>query len=196
MGAQAPFTFGGSMSVISICNSALIKIGGERIAALSDDTLEGQLCNEQYDKLRDEVLRAHPWNFAIRRVSLAKTATVPAFEFENEYQLPSDVLRVLRLENQDSRFKIEGDKLLCNDDDVKILYIAREEDTTKYDAIFKEALALRMAAEFAYSLVQSSSLQQNMTRAYQMMLRDARTADAQEGTPDKVWSDDWLSSRL
>ena len=40
---------------VSICNSALIKVGAERITSLSDSNKRAQLCSEQYSKMRDEV---------------------------------------------------------------------------------------------------------------------------------------------
>ena len=44
-------------SEVAICNSALIKIGAAEITSLSDVNKRAQLCNEQYSKLRDELLR-------------------------------------------------------------------------------------------------------------------------------------------
>jgi len=54
----------------AICNSALLKIGASTIVSLSDSSVEAEACNEQYTKLRDELLRSHPWNFAMKRVFL------------------------------------------------------------------------------------------------------------------------------
>jgi len=182
-------------SVVSICNSALIKIGADRISSLTEDSKEAQLCNEQYEKLRDEVLRAHPWNFAIKRAELGKLADAPLFEYSNQFFLPNDCVKVLKLENIDAVYKIEGRSILTNESTVKIQYISRELDVTKYDPIFQEALALRLATELAYPLLQSASLQQAMEKSYLRVLKDARSMDGQEGTPDNLIRDEWLLSR-
>ena len=82
-------------NAVDICNSALIKLGAGRITSLSDDSKAGKLCNEQYDKIRKQLLRSHPWNFAIRRKALTKTANTPAYKYSSEFLLPTDCLRVL-----------------------------------------------------------------------------------------------------
>jgi len=52
-------------------NSALMKIGEARLSDLDTDTGDvAARCREQFDKLRQEVLRAHPWNCAMRRAKL------------------------------------------------------------------------------------------------------------------------------
>lgn len=55
---------------VDICNAALIKVGAETITALSDNNKRARACNERYADIRDVVLAAHPWNFAIGRTQL------------------------------------------------------------------------------------------------------------------------------
>ena len=81
----------------SICNSALIKIGADRINSMTETNRRAQLCNEQYSKVRDEVLRSHPWNFAITRAEFSQLTTTPSFGYNYEYSIPSDCLRILSL---------------------------------------------------------------------------------------------------
>lgn len=61
-------------SDVQIVNLALTRLGDLRIAALSDATPAAQAANAVYASLRDEVLRAHPWNFAIQRATCGKVA--------------------------------------------------------------------------------------------------------------------------
>jgi hypothetical protein len=197
-------------SPVKICNNALIKLGAERINALTDDNKRARLCNERYNDLRREVLRCHPWNFALKRVELVKLVTVPEFEFNYEFQLPVDVLRVLRIDESisggtpftspinfgEAKYKIEGRKLLSNDDTVKILYIYDLTDTTKFDANFDDVLATRIAAELAYNLVQSNSLATNLFNLYDLALGRARTKDGQEGSPDDLNPDFFINARF
>ncbi len=89
---------------VSICNSALIKLGAERINTLDDDSKTARACKEQYPKVRDDMLRSHKWNFAIGRQSLAKSATfIPVFRFESAFPYPANVLRVLKLDVNEGR---------------------------------------------------------------------------------------------
>ena len=182
---------------VSICNSALIKVGAERITSLSDTNKRAQLCDEQYDKIRDEVLRSHPWNFAIKRVELTSTGTTPAFGYDYEYTIPTDVLRILSLHDNTIKWRVEANrKLLSDSATVKIEYIAQITAAAEYDSYFAEALALRLAAELAYPLVQSIRLQENLMQRFEMHIRNARSFDAQEGTPWDLTDDGWIETRL
>jgi hypothetical protein len=226
-------------SPVQICNAALLKLGAERINSLSESNKRARLFNERYNSIRKEVLRAHPWNFAIRRASLARLPESPAYEYDFQYQLPNDCLRVLETEadkdnpsgdilgNSVTKFKIEGRRLLtnatsitngyctisgystqqtCEDNggtwvpestgSVKIRYIADITETSEFDPNFDEALALRLAGEFAYALVQSNSLTSSMFSLYELALARAKTQDGQEGSPDSLQPDFFLSSRF
>lgn len=183
-------------SEVSICNSALLKIGAERITALSDSNKRAIACNEQYSKCRDEVLEAHPWNFAIKRVELSQNATGPAFGYTYAYDLPADCLRVLEMSDTDITYEIEAGTLITDEDTAKIKYIAQTADTTLFSPTFSEALALRLASDLAYHLVQSSALQAALYKAYTEFLANAKTVDAQGGgTPLAPIEGEWIDVR-
>lgn len=184
------------MSEVSICNSALIKIGASRIASLSEQSKEGKICFEQYPLLRDEVMASHPWNFAIKREALALLPSTPAFGFGFEFQLPNDCLRVIALDTKHIDYQVEGDRLLCDEQNMSIRYIAKIEDTTKFSPMFIATLAHRLAADLAYPLVQSNTVAREMRLTYERMLSEAKTVDAQEGTPPVLIDDTWLNSRF
>lgn len=270
-----------SATVENICNSALTKIGAATISSISDTNKRALLCNEQYAKLRDDLLRSHPWNFAIKRAYLAKdtfnfvdgdvttgtdnigevghgmvtndrarlTTTVtlptglalntdyyvirvddnnfklastqanasagtavditaaaaggthtvtkkPIFEWDNYFLLPSDYLRANRLEFKEDEYAIEGSVLLTNEDEVNLVYIAQITDVTKFEKNFDELLALMLAYELSYPLVQSNSLKATLQAELNAKLRDVRSFDAQEGNFEELESDLWLNVRL
>lgn len=57
-----------------IVNLALVRLGTARISSLSDGSRNANEANAIYTLIRDEVLRAHPWNFATRKQTLEKRA--------------------------------------------------------------------------------------------------------------------------
>jgi|TARA_R100000149_G_scaffold16046_3_gene5973 hypothetical protein len=190
-------------SVVDICNSALNMLGGNTIISLTETSKNARLCNQRYELVRDAVFREHPWNCLQKRVELAQDTVAPSFEFSSAYTLPADCLRVLRSENSNfsnnERFRIEGRKLLTDESSIKILYVAAITDTTQYDASLIETLSARLAAELAYPITQSSSLMDRMFSLYQQKLKDARFADATEGTVDdetRIQADDFINARL
>lgn len=188
---------GFSVSETSICNSALIKVGSPRIADISEQSKSGILCQEQYSKLRDQVMAAHPWNFAIKRASLALLPNAPLFDYSNAFRLPDDCLRVLRVSDPLLEFKIEGTQLLCDSSVVLIRYISQVTDPTQFEPSFLTALEFRLAAELAYGLTQNATLAQTLYQAYVKELAEARSTNSQGGgTPDAVWAEDWLLRRF
>lgn len=188
-------------SEVEICNSALYKIGSKRIGALTDDSKAAIICNDQYERCRKEVLRAHPWNFAVSWVALAATTNTPvADHWDNEFLLPADVLRVLGTNLVDNSWEIgynvDGNKVLwCRDDEVKIQYIKDVKNVTRFAPDFEEALAWRLAVDLAYAIVQSQTIQRNMFGYYSAALAQARSFDAQEHGDQQVQADEFTDVR-
>ena len=185
-----------STGEIRICNSALIKIGVEPIVSFSEQTKAARFCNIQYETIRDELLSAHYWNFAMARVALAQVSTPPLFGFDYAYQLPADCLRVRQIEENDAKFKIEGRLLYTDSATANIQYVSKNTDASQYSPYFKEALASRLAADLAYPMVQSVSLSEKMFQKHQFLLVEARAFDGQEGDIDQFQEDVWLESRV
>lgn len=63
-----------AVTEVSICNMALSRIGHTTISALSDANDAARQCNLHYEPSRDGLLRAHPWNFAMKRTRLITQA--------------------------------------------------------------------------------------------------------------------------
>jgi len=183
------------MSNVDICNQALTFLAADRITSLTQNSENARRCNAIFEQTRDEVLRGHPWNFAMERVSLAVLDDEPTYEFSVAYQLPADCLRVVSTNTTDMEYKIEGRKLLCDYTGVKIRYIKRIEDPVQFDANFIEALAAKIATKLAYAITESKTLFDASVKWYAEIMADARSADAQEGTPDEYRDGDWLDAR-
>jgi hypothetical protein len=186
-----------AVSSTAICNSALIKVGAERIISLDDDNPRAVLMKEQFEKIRDELLYSHPWNFATKRQELALLTTAPDSNFSYQFQLPNDCLRVVETDLEGAnRWRVEGRKLLCDFSEIHIAFISNDIDYADYTPAFVEALACKIAADVAYSLVQNASLKELLMKEAEMKLRLARSFDAQESVGDRVYADGWLNSRF
>ena len=192
-------------SNVDICNSALNMIGASNIISLTEDSRAARVCNQRYEFVRDSVFRAHPWNCLVTRTSLAADSDTPAFEFDHQHTLPADCLRVLRPENPDTVFRVEGRKIISSTTPFKMIYVARITDPNEYDQLLIESIAARLAADVSYALVNSASLSQMLMATYDTKLSEARFVDATEGTPANTVnidraayteSDVFISSRL
>jgi hypothetical protein len=181
---------------LGIVNSALIKLGVETIASLPGTTRQGALANEQLSKVREELLYEHPWNFAMKRATLTATGNTPAFEFAYEYSLPADCLRVWCTQYEEDFYQVEGGKLYSNYSNIKIRYISNVSNAANFSPAFAELLALKLAVDLAFVLVQSNSLKNTLLQEYLVKLRDHRSTDAQENPSYNLTDDLFIESRF
>lgn len=183
-----------SNTFVSISNRALTFLGAQPITSLDDDTKEARACKRMYEQSRDQCLRGHPWNFAIKRVALPADTTAPAWDYTNAFSWPSDCLRIIEVDTLEE-WVVEGRKIVSDAAaPLNIVYIAEVTDPTTFDALFTEAYAYRLAADIAYDITASQQVLNNMETLYQRKLAEARLVDAQEALPAD--EDSWLDSRI
>lgn len=197
-------------SVIQVANRALTKLGSARITSIDDDVKAARSVKSCFEDLRDDELRAHRWQFAMKRTTLAALSTAPAFGYEYQYQVPSDFLR---LDMVDDRFPsvvmdnyigtealdwiLEGNLILTDiEAPLKLRYIAQITDPNAWDASFREALACRLAAELAEDLTQSNQKRQLAWQEYKEAISKAVRTNAIEKIPVTPPDEAWVVGRL
>jgi len=183
-------------SEVKVANLALTDLGADRIMDLNEDSVNARKVKAMFDLVRDSVLRSHPWNFAIQRLSFNKTPNIPVYDYESEFQIPGNVIRILTPEDSYVKWVQEGDKILCNDSSFKCRCIIRVTDPTRWDEIFVTTFAARLAAELAYSITNSRPIASDKWELYFAKFRMATGVDAQVGTPEELRVDEWLDSRI
>jgi len=190
-------------SVVQICNSALNQLGASSITALTEDSKNARICNERYETIRDAVYRSHPWNCLVKRVQLAQDTATPAWGFTYQYTLPSDCLRVLQIKDYNSDYKIEGRKLLIDESDVYLIYLAIETDVNQLDILLRETISAALAQDIAYAITSNLQVTKLMVEKFQAKLSEARHTDASEGyntnpevaPTDQIITEDFITSR-
>lgn len=184
-------------SVVEISNKALDKLGHGPITSLLDGTTAANLCSRNWEQIRDQVLRDHPWNFALKRASLAPDSTPPAWGFGNQFQLPADCIRLIEIKGYEkAEWQLEGRAILANDTVLYIRYVARITDPNRYDSLFVDAVAARLAMELCEPLTQSSQKIQLLAEMYNDSLTRAKRVDAQENPPSRFEESDWILARF
>ncbi len=183
-------------SEVHLVNMALIRLGQRRITDLTENTSRAILANELYPGVRDEVLTDHPWNSAVKRVSLPKLAAAPEWGFDAAFQLPGDWLALHKLELEDTRWRIERRTILADTDPLNVAYIFRLTDVGAMDELLKQAISSKLALELSLPLTGDVSKQNAMAQLYTEALGRARFKDSQQAPPlDQVASSTWLAGR-
>lgn len=183
-------------SKTAIANRALSKLGETRVSNVdTDNTKPAKVIRFMYDIVRDAMLAAYPWNFAIKRVQIAADASAPAWGYTKQYTLPVDFLALLEIRGN-PEYSIEGGKIQTNEGaPIYIRYIAQITDTGLFDALFVEAFATRMAYEGCEEITQSNTKKDLLARDLQGILKEAYASNAIQSQPQELESDTWLLSR-
>lgn len=175
---------------VSICSNALLLLGDNPINALDppDDSAAGLLAANLYPQVRQWMLRAHPWNCAIKRVILAPDTAPPPFDYAFQFSLPDDWLRTLQVGQKDIPvdFQIEGRKILCDESVFYLVYVFNNTVEATYDSMLAYMLTLAMKAAMAYPITKSSALAQLCQQELQAELKKARSVDGMENPPDTL----------
>lgn len=186
-----------AFSQVERANAALSAIGAHRISALSENSKEARVCNARFDAVRDALLRAHPWNFAMARASLPALSGTPVWGWTRAFQLPADAVRVWSVDGlRDEEWTVEGRTILADAGaPLNIRYIRRADNPATWDAGFAEAFSARLAAEIAADIVDETATTERMWGLYRDKLAEARRSDAQEGSAEWHPEPGWLAAR-
>lgn len=165
-----------ALSETSLCNTALSKIGSKRINNIETDSSEEAIqCRLHYEPTRDSLLCMFKWPFAIVRVVLSEDTNAPAFNWENQFILPTDFLRLITIDEiddtleVDDRFSIENHRILTNESTISIVYVKKVTDVTRFDPLFVEVLVLQLALKLLPSL---SGAGTGMMGFYQILYKE------------------------
>jgi len=190
-------------SVVDICNSALNLLGASTISALTDDSKNARLCNQRYSPVRNRVFRGHAWNCLHKRVQLAANSTAPVVEYTYAYALPSDCLRVLKINTgttdsiaSEIDYKLEGRNIVTDEGTVYLIYIALVTDPNEFDVYLQESISHQLAADICYAVTNNATLAKNYMERADERLREARFIDATENALDTIESSEFTDARL
>lgn len=172
---------------ISICNTALLMVGGSTINSFDDSTREAALCDAVYATTRDAQLSKFSWSFSVFQELLARTTNTPLFDYTYEYQLPTGYIRILKTDNFGNNYRILKDKLLSDQTVVELLY-QKDPGEEFYPAYFVRLLEYKLASILSLSLVQDATLASEFEKQYLMAMREARGIDSQN-SPNKLMAD-------
>ena len=188
-----------ALSQVRVANLALQKLGAQEIVSMDEDTRERRAITRCYTMLRDRELRAHNWNFSIKRKVLAPSSVAPLFEFAKAFPLPADCLRPLP-PSRDVDWTIEyheGSKhILTNEGTVIYLrYVSRVTDETQFDPLFADMLACKIAWHCCEEITQSNQKKADIEREYDKAKADAKRINAFEQATPQEPEPPWLTAR-
>lgn len=187
------------VSAVSICSNALLQLGDESIDSFSQDNARTKLCVNMFSQKRDRVLRAHPWNCAIKRVVLSPDVDEPEFGWAYKFPIPGDCLRVLSVgdpENGYDDYELESGYILMDSNVCNLRYIWRNEEPAEWDSLLVDAMTQVMVAALTYPITKSTAKQATEEEIVKRILKEARAVDGQENPPETLGESPLLAHRL
>jgi hypothetical protein len=157
-----------------------------------------------YYQARDATLEAAEWSFAIKRWKPALSAVVPIAGAAYYYPIPSDILRVLRVDRpganafggrsdphtidrqEQADWRRESDYILTNESSIVCKGIRRIEDEGIFSALFVHAFAAHLAMLAAYPITESDGKFNAMSALYTLKIKEAKSRDGQVGTSKRI----------
>ncbi len=191
-------------SNISIANKALSMLGQAPIVSFTDNSTRAKDIYEIFEQCVKEVMAEHPFNFCVKRASLAELdVDIPWVDdgLNIAYSYPSDCLRVLSINDNSVKWRVESvDDQICILSDASaplgIRYIFYNDNPAQYSPKFVEAVSARIAAELSFKILQSASGSQERWSMYtDYFLPNAISANSQEGSPIQPKQDLFVLSK-
>lgn len=200
------------MAVITdVINDALSEIGVPPISDPNEPSEQGRRGLALYPRIVRTEFRRHAWNFALTRTTLAETGVAPTWGYKYAFNLPVNHLRLWQFNdiyveallddyvNEElAPYAIEGRQILSDyAAPLKIRYIQdMQNDVTSWDSMFRDVVAVKLAAKLEPSLVKNTSRRQLLEQQYDKLLRDAKRCNAIELPPVRQPDGSWMFARI
>lgn len=177
-----------ALTEAKVVNIALARIGQrEFIDELDENTPSARVANELFGDARDVVFESFPWPFATKRSDLALITDGERDGWEYAYALPADCISPRSIYSgkrspaADERipYALEHDAttsaqiLLTDMEDAQLIYTARIETVALWPPSFVDALAWKLASDFALAIAVKPNVAQAMTVGYERALARA-----------------------
>ena len=184
-----------AISKTDILNKALTLVGAAPVISIDDQTTNARNLSRVYETALRSLLSETKWNFATTRSLLSVVTDTPAWNDIGEtyvYQKPANLIRIFGVSANNVAWREEGDLIYSDTQGLGIRYTYYLDDPSKYSAAFIDAFVDRLAADIAYSIVNSSTLAEKFYKMYESVsLPRAQSANAQTGIQQVAVDDAW-----
>ena len=178
-------------SSTTICNQALARVGAIRINDYDDDTetkVEAIYCRLFFTQTSRALMKDHYWPFAKSRVQLSANTVDPVFQYDYQYYLPTDFLRLVLFYNGSDKpdgrtyytYELEGPHLLTNESAVYLRYIKHVTDVGLWDVLFTECMILILASKLCMALKQNLDIKADIDKDLTFLMHKVRAMDRNE----------------
>jgi hypothetical protein len=177
-------------------------LGANSITSLEDDAPEAKFMKVFYMIARDAVLEEAEWTFASKYFTPARLEAVPDWGWSFAYPIPSDILRITRVDRnylggiigqysddmarRPAAHEVVSGNIHCNENAIFCKGIRRMDDEGKYSPLFVLAFAAKLAFMAALPLTESNAKQDRMAALYISEISKAKSRDGMQNTTRRM----------
>lgn len=190
---------------LTLYNSAIRKLGHERLASLAEASAARYALDDAYDETFSFCLEQGFWNFALRAVQADSSISVtPTFGYTFAFAKPEDFIRLHKMSAEETLrtplrdYVDEPNFWYANVDPLFVKYVSSDSaygaDLSIWPATFAEFMALRLAVETCKRIT-GSAPSEEMKRDLKRAKADALSKDAMNEAPGEMPTGTWVNSR-
>jgi len=191
-------------TLLGIYNDALLILGLERIATVSDSSQRRSVLDTAMNAdLVEEILEDTAWVFGKTSTKLEYNPGVePDWGYRRAFDKPANMLRLDGIYHDEyfqspvDRYQDEGDYFFADVEEVYLQYVSRSFLTTpsQWPVYFRKLVAAALARDAAPSL--GGSNMDNAMLRYEERKKSAMANDAMSGPPRKIRSGSWVRAAV
>lgn len=184
------------MTDIDIINLALSDCGVDPIVNINDNNARAKQAKAKYVAVRDSVLEAAEWSFALEQFQFAEDGTPPLFQYSHRFIIPSIVLRVCRVYNSsglpagtpmpNTDWDRKGWRIVTNQVGPIYADAVQRVGEGSFSPTMVIALAAKLTSKFAIPLTENRVLAKDFNDLYEATLTDATSLDGKQGRTKRL----------
>jgi len=163
-------------TVTDICNRALSHLGEEPIMEGDSTSKKARSCRAWYDVTRLDLLRNHPWTFAMTKVFAALKADESRGSYPGGYKYayiyPTDCCRLVWCSAD--AYLVQANCIFSNDSNMEIRYVRDFKDAPMFSASFTTVFTYALAKNLCTLLIGDASKLQFLEQKTTLELATAR----------------------
>lgn len=164
---------------VSLCNDALILVGGNTINDFDDGSDEAKIVSALYRDTYDSVMTETDWSFNKAQKTLNRSTTDPIHGYGYSWVLPSDFLTLNDVDILDAYEIYEGYLFTDNIGPVNIDYHKRVAEA-KLPPHIRQYIKLKLASMFSIPVAEDATKAEEYHKMAEDFGRQARRIDAQQ----------------
>lgn len=168
---------------LNMANTALTRINKQVLQTLDDSSTSAMLCNQLIPQCVKMVLNQNDWHSARKRALIAPQLESPAFGYDHQFAMPSDFVRLVKVESE-LPWEKEGEMILSDEEALAIIYIAYPNTPDTLDPLIVDTITTLLAAQLSVSLTSDSTITNLLYQETEQKLYKAKLAE-DAGEPDE-----------